>query len=127
MKANSPIFPAVSVCRRVTNKAAVARLGSLASAMALALVCAHVSAQSDAGTEMTLEQLEAYIAEQKAALETVIENRDLTAEKAESVNEALAAAEAREAEVQAELEALCEEREEIEAGSKGDCLVANGS
>ncbi len=76
--------------------------------------------------EMSLEELEAYIAEQKAALETVIENRDLTREKVEAIEDAVAEADVRQSEVRAEIAALCEERESAEPGSLETCLAENG-
>jgi septal ring factor EnvC (AmiA/AmiB activator) len=94
---------------------------------AAALACsAQAAAQSEGGTAMSLDELEAHIAEQKAALDTVIENRELTARKAESISEALEQAKAREAEVQAELETLCDDREKLEPGTKEACLKQNG-
>ena len=74
-------------------------------------LCAPATAQqSDGGQSMTLEQLEAYIAEQKQALERAEENRRITREKEERVLEELARREARRQELEQELEALCEER-----------------
>ena len=75
---------------------------------------------------MTVEELERYIAEQKAQLEQVRQNRDLTAEKARRVREALAEKEAERLAREAELAALCEEREAIEPGSIERCLARIG-
>jgi len=71
---------------------------------------------------MTVEELERYIAEQKAQLEQVRENRDITAEEARRVREELARQEAERRVKAAELEALCREREALEPGSLEECL-----
>ena len=59
---------------------------------------------------MTLEELEAYIEEQKAALERAERNRELTREKEAKVREELERRETRRQELEAELRTLCEER-----------------
>jgi len=104
---------------------------TLVTALVLALssVSGVASAQQseDSGSrEMTVEELERHIAEQKAALERVRENRDITVEKAAEVREALAEREAKRAEAQAEVESLCREREEIEPGSFDECVEQLG-
>ena len=68
---------------------------------------------------MTLEELEAYIAEQKAALERVEENREITREKERRVREELERREARRQELEDELESLCEERASVVADASG--------
>ena len=68
---------------------------------------------------MTLEELEAYIAEQKAALERVEENREITREKERRVREELERREARRQELEEELRSLCEERAAVVAGASG--------
>lgn len=90
-------------------------------------VSAPVFAQDgDAQEGLTVEELEAYIAEQKEALETVKENRELTQNKIDEVQKSLDVAAAREEAVKAELEALCDEREQLEAGSGATCREQNG-
>ena len=74
---------------------------------------------------MTLEELEAYIEEQKAALERVERNRELTREKEAKVREELERREARRQELEAELETLCEERAGVDAGSLPDGCEAD--
>ena len=64
---------------------------------------------------MTLEELEAYIAEQKVALERVEENREITREKERRVREELDRREARRQELEEELRTLCEERAAVVA------------
>ena len=65
---------------------------------------------------MTLEELEVYIEEQKAALERVERNREITREKEARVREQLERREDRRRELETELRALCEERAEVGAG-----------
>lgn len=77
--------------------------------------------------EMTIEELERYIAEQKAALQQVKENRDITEQKAREVREALAEQEARRALVEQELDALCKEQEELKPGSFEACKAGGNS
>lgn len=72
--------------------------------------------------EMTPEDLEVYIEKQKAALERVKKNRELTEEKARKAREALAEQEQKRAEIEALLEELCQEREAVEAGTYEACL-----
>lgn len=71
------------------------------------------------GVSMTLEELEAYIAEQKAALEKVERNHEITLEKAKQVEEELARRKAREAELREEVRALCEDRSAVVAEADG--------
>ena len=74
---------------------------------------------------MTLDELEAYIAEQKAALERAEENRRITREKEEKVREELARREARREELERELEALCEERAAVAGAEMPDGCEAD--
>ncbi len=76
-----------------------------------------------AQTQLTVEELEKYIEEQKAALDAVKANRGETEKKAQEVNEALAEQEARQAMVEEELEALCKEQEELKPGSYDTCKL----
>ncbi len=126
MKLAAPRVTPQTAARTATGSVGSLPLMRTLTCAAMLAFGAHAAAQSDTSTEMSLEELEAYIAKQKAALDTVIENRELTARKAESVTEALEKAQAREAEVQAELETLCEQREQLEAGSLEGCLENNG-
>ena len=85
--------------------------------------CIPASAQqSTGGQSMTLEELEAYIAEQKAALERVEKNREITREKERKVREELERREARREALEQELRTLCEERAALAAGdAPPDC------
>ena len=76
----------------------------------------------DGGQPMTPDQLEAYIAEQKAELESVVENRSETEARAEDVEARLAEREALLAETRQELESLCREQEEVVPGTLEECL-----
>lgn len=73
---------------------------------------------------MTVEELENYIEEQKAALAQVEANRAETAQKAEEINTALEEQQARRAEIEAEFKSLCEEQEKLKPGSLDACMAA---
>lgn len=70
---------------------------------------------------LSIEELEAYIAEQKSVLEEVRANREETARKADEVREALAEQESRLARVEQELDTLCKERDSLQEGSYEEC------
>lgn len=71
--------------------------------------------------QLSVEELEAYIAEQKVVLEKAQANRDKTQKKVDEVKAALAEQDARKARVEKELEALCKEQEALEPGTYEDC------
>lgn len=100
------------------------RAGLVGLSAALLLGVSAAVAQDSAPQEMTLDELEAYIAEQKAALESVIANKEKTEREVENVQQALEQITARESEFVAEIEALCDEREELEPGTREGCLTA---
>ena len=77
--------------------------------------------------ELSVEELEKYIEEQKAALSEVEANREETEAKARKVRDALAEQDARRARVQEELETLCKEQEEIKPGTYDDCAAKTDS
>jgi len=77
--------------------------------------------------ELSVEELEKYIEEQKAALAEVEANRDETESKARKVRDALAEQEARRERVREELEALCKEQDAINPGSYDDCAAETDS
>ncbi len=91
------------------------------STLLLALSIGLSSAAMAQQQELSVEELEKYIAEQKELLEEVLANRDETADKVEQVREALAEQEARKALVEDELETLCQEQEELKPGSYDEC------
>lgn len=93
---------------------------TLMAATGVLLMPGAVTAQQ----QMTVEELENYIAEQKAALEAVKSNRDETERKAQEVRETLAEQAERQAMVEEELEALCKEQEELKPGSYEQCRAA---
>jgi len=72
--------------------------------------------------EMSVKELEAYIAEQRAALEQVIENRDATEKQAMDIKKAGDEQRERQAKLEEEIRALCEEQEEVEPGTLDECL-----
>lgn len=71
--------------------------------------------------EMSVEELDQYIQEQKAALEQAISNRDETAAKALEVQEALAEQDARREQLKNEVDELCLELDATDPGSYDDC------
>ena len=71
--------------------------------------------------QLSVEELEAYIAEQKIVLQEAQANRDKTQKKVDKVKEALAEQDARKALVEEELESLCKEQEELKPGTYEDC------
>ena len=77
--------------------------------------------------QMSVEELEAYIAEQKIVLEEAQANRDKTQKKVEQVKEALAEQDARKVLVEEELETLCKEQEELKPGTYKDCISHSDS
>ena len=112
--------PSSSSVRKLAARAAIAS-GFLLAAAALPVI-----AQDTDSKELSLEELEAYIAEQKEELQSVIENREVTKSKADSIQEALEAAKAREAQVKSELSVLCGQREQLVQGSGVECREENG-
>jgi peptidoglycan hydrolase CwlO-like protein len=81
-----------------------------------------VATASQAQQAMTVEELEAYIEEQKAALAEVEANREKTVEEVEKLQADLAAEEEKRSSVEEEIDSLCKEQEEIREGSYDDCL-----
>lgn len=77
--------------------------------------------------QLSVEELEKYISEQKEVLEEVRANRDETEKKADEVREALAEQEARKALVEEELDTLCQEQEELKPGSYDECRTQHSS
>ena len=72
---------------------------------------------------MTVEELEQYIAQKKAALDQVKQNRDITNDKVRKVNQALESQQQRHAGVESEVQALCREQDELKPGTLDDCLA----
>ncbi|NND89675.1 MAG: hypothetical protein HKN42_02340 [Granulosicoccus sp.] len=77
--------------------------------------------------QLSMEELEQYIAQQKEALEAVRANRDETRQKAEAVSAALAEQEARKAQVEKDLETLCRQQDELRPGTYDECRNASDS
>jgi len=92
--------------------------------MSAAIVSELAGAQQKS---MTIEELEQYIQEQKAALEEVIINRDETEKKALEVREALEEQDARRQLVEEELDMLCTEQEALKPGTYDECTAAKDS
>ena len=93
--------------------------------LALSLIIPVMAAAQQ--KQMSVEELEAYIAEQKIVLEEAQANRDKTQKKVDKVMEALAEQDARKALVEEELEALCKEQEELKPGTYEDCKAQTDS
>ena len=105
-------------------------LSNLRSALAATLfVCVTLSSMGVVAqqTEISVEQLEAYIQEQKDALEQAIFNRDQTEAKVREVQEAIAEQDARREQLQNEVDQLCLERDAVDAGSYDDCKAQFGN
>lgn len=77
--------------------------------------------------QLSVEELETYIAEQKIVLDEVLDNRDKTQKKVDKVKQALAEQEARKALVEEELETLCKEQEELKPGTYEECKSNSSS
>ena len=73
---------------------------------------------------MTVEELERFIEQRKAALERVRENREITADKANEVERALAEQRERQRAAEDELETLCRERDALEPEGYENCMDA---
>lgn len=102
------------------------RIGARWSTLLLALLLS-LSGGVAAQQQLSVEELEKYIAEQKEVLEEVRANRDETKRKADEVREALAEQEARKALVEDELDTLCKEQEALKPGSYDACRIQQGS
>lgn len=92
--------------------------------LAMALCSGTVVAQQK---QLSIEELNDYIQEQKAALEEAIANRDETEAKAREVQEALAEQDARREQLENEVDELCLELDVAEPGSYDDCKAQYGS
>ena len=110
--------------RNALPRALSAGLFALLAALPVALSAQQAERDRRAADPqtMTVEELERYIDTQRAQLEQVRQNRDLTAERARRAREALAEKEAERREKEAELAALCRDRETIEPGTLASCL-----
>jgi len=116
------------ILRRI-GKSAVSVFG--ASTLALLFVMgagfsASAHAQSAAGT-MSVEELEAFIEEQKEALEAAIAERDRNMAAQKEIEEQLEAQKAKQAEIEKELEVLCDERKQLDPDSKSDGACSTDS
>lgn len=87
----------------------------LAVVVALALLghSAAVVAQTDT-SEMSVEQLEAFIKEQQEALEAAISERDRNMQAKKEVEDQLAEQKIKQKEIEEELKTLCEEKAELD-------------
>jgi len=72
--------------------------------------------------EMTLEELEQYISEQKDALDLAKQNRDETKAQVEEAKSALEEQDLRHEELLEEVDSLCREQEDLQPGSFADCI-----
>ena len=96
----------------------------ISTLFALGMLCANgATAQSD----MSLEELEKLVEQQKAALEEAIANREATKERAADVREKLSESEERKRAVEEELAQLCEEQEAAQPGTLEDCMSSADS
>ena len=112
MKVSSLSVPAVLRLTRATCFAAIAVLSA-----------GTAVAQDNA----SLEELEKQVEQQRIALEEAIENREKTAAKAQTVQEALSESEERRRLIEEELKGLCAEQEELKAGTLDGCMNSSDS
>ena len=78
-------------------------------------------------TQMTVEELASYIQKQKELLNEAIANRDETKVQIQEVQEAISEQDARRAQLENEVEELCQELEAANPGSYDDCKARYGS
>lgn len=112
MKASSFSVPSLS------------RLVRIAGIAAMTVALATPVVAQDAAS---LEELEKQVEQQRVALEEAIANREKTAAKAKTIKERLSESEKRQKLVEEELEALCAEQEELQAGTLESCLNSSDS
>ncbi|ASJ72467.1 hypothetical protein [Granulosicoccus antarcticus] len=77
--------------------------------------------------ELSIDELEAYIAEQKVVLGEARANREKTQEKVDEVRDAISEQDARKALVEEELETLCSEQEALKPGTYEDCKAGSNN
>ncbi len=80
-----------------------------------------------AQNELSLEELEEKVAQQRIALEEAIANREATEAKVAEVEAELAESEERRQQATEELQALCEEQEALTPGSFDNCMSSSDS
>lgn len=108
-------------------KSNVQPLRTLVSSLLLGLSLSVPVIASAQQQQLSVDELEAYIVEQKSVLEAAQANRDKTKDKVEQVKAALAEQDARKARVEEELETLCKQQEELKPGTYGDCKSQSDS
>ena len=102
----------------------IARLTLVAGLMAAATWASSVSAQQNA---MTLDELEAYVQQQRIELEEAIANRDENRARVEELQIALQEQSERRELLQSEVESLCQEHDDVEPGTFSECMDQYGS
>ena len=103
---------------------AARRANPLKIALAAALTVGLMSAPAivSAQQQLSVEELEKKVEEQRIALEEAIANREATAAQAEEIQAALDESEESRLAVEAKIETLCKEQEELNAGSFDECM-----
>jgi len=91
--------------------------------MGLLLLSGFAVAQEN----LSLEELEKLVAEQRIALEEAIANREATAAQAQAVRDELEEARKHSLEVEKEVEALCKEQAELTDESFIRCMAASAN
>ena len=86
--------------------------------LGISLACVGAHAQSE---DMSIEELEQFVVEQKDLLDEAKLNRDETEAQAAEVREALAEQEARREQLEKEVDELCAELDKAEPGTYDDC------
>jgi len=124
---NSPLcgwnlkLAAVEYLVSLSQLSAKFKLTRLAGALAATLVVCTAGVQAQ--QNMSVEELEAYIAEKKAELAATLEQRNRTAEMQQAVEQQISQKDKRKSEIEQEMRNLCAERESITPGSLQACLV----
>ncbi len=109
-------FAALVYCSK-----SVGAQGILAVAL-VAIITSATTGPAYAQENLTVEQLKKQLDEQRIALEEVIANRESTAAKAEEIKQKLLESGEQQRSAEEELTELCEEQEELKAGSLEECL-----
>lgn len=104
-----------------------ARIREVLYSVAIVTSLAAPALSSAQQKELSVDELEQYIAEQKQALEEVRANREASEKKASEVQEALDEQEARRQRVEDEMKALCTEQEALKPDSFDECMQQSDS
>ncbi|PID60825.1 MAG: hypothetical protein CSB44_08965 [Gammaproteobacteria bacterium] len=121
------LFSATAVAQSDGDTDGTGKAEGASEGMSLDAVSDELDALGAAGREapgeLSVEELEKLLAEQKAALAEVEESLEETRRKEAAVRERIDKKVRKQSEVEAEIETLCREREKLEAGSFDRCMA----